>query len=162
MFKIGDIIVYGAQGLCQITCIETKQIGKTSANYYVLKPLYAENTAVFVPVENKTLTARMQSVMSMSQAQELIDTADEIQVLNIADDIKRHNEYKQVLSSNDRRRLAAVIKTLRKERALRRENNKKLNINDEQFLSKSEQLLFNELAFIKGISPEEAAKLIKL
>lgn len=157
LFNIGDIIVYGTQGICEINRVETKKVGKFSSDYYVLKPLYNENTAVFVPVDNEKLTARIQSVLSVEQAQNLIALLPHIKTLDISDESERRNEYREVLASNDRQRLAAVIKTLKKERALRRNNGKKLNLNDEQILNKAELLLYNELGFVLKIEPGEVA-----
>ena len=72
LFNIGDMVVYGSQGVCKIDAIQEKQIGKAVMNYYVLKPVFNENTSVFVPVENATLTSKMQDLLTRSQAKELI------------------------------------------------------------------------------------------
>ena len=161
MFNIGDIIIYGAQGICKIDRFETKQIGRQTANYYVLKPLYNENTAVFVPVGNETLVAKMQSVLSKTQAKNLIEKAQHIGVIETKDENKKRDEYKSVLASGDRERLIAVIKTIRFERDIRRESGKKLNINDEQTLTKAELLLYNELSFVLGRTPDEIQSIMK-
>ena len=160
MFNIGDTVVYGAQGVCKIDSCETKQIGRQSADYYVLKPLFNESTAVFVPVDNKLLTAKMQTVLTKAQAEELVKKADQIDVIKSNDENQKREQYKAILSSGDREKLIALIKTIRLERDIRRGNNKKLNINDEQTLRKAELLLYNELAFVYGVEPDEAKNLI--
>lgn len=161
MLKTGSIVLYGSQGICKISEITTKKVGKISAQYYVIKPIYADNTVFFVPIENEVLTARIQSVMSKSQAEKFVDSLNEIEPLKNMDEAEKRKEYKEALSSNDRQRLVAVIKTLRAERDLRRESNKKLNINDEQILYKAEQLLYSELAFAMEITPQEVVDAIK-
>lgn len=157
---MGDIILYGAQGICKIDCIQTKQIGKQKADYYVLKPIYNDNTAVFVPVDNELLTAKMQNVLTKSQAEELAAKAADIDIVEAKDETQKRELYKAILSSSDREKLIALIKTIRLERDARRQNNKKLNINDEQTLRKAELLLYNELAFVYGVEPDEAKNLI--
>ncbi len=161
MFNVGDIIVYGAQGICKIDRCETKQIGRQTADYYVLKPLYNENTAVFVPVENEKLAAKMQSILSKTQAENLIKKVPQISIIETKDENKKRDEYKSVLASGDRERLIAVIKTIRFERDVRRENGKKLNISDEQILHNAELLLYNELAFVFGVTPDKVQSTIK-
>ena len=161
MFNIGDIVVYGTQGICRIDSCESKQIGKTAAEYYVLKPLYNESTAVFVPVANETLTAKMQSVLTRAQAEALIKNAPQIDVINISDEALKREQYKVILSSGDREQLVSLIKTIRLEKEIRRQSNKKLNINDEQTLRKAELLLYNELAFVLGVTPDEVQSTIK-
>ncbi len=157
---MGDIILYGAQGICKIDCIQTKQIGKQKADYYVLKPIYNDNTAVFVPVDNELLASKMQDVLTKSQAKELAEKVADIDIIEAKDETQKRELYKAILSSSDREKLIALIKTIRLERDARRQNNKKLNINDEQTLRKAELLLYNELAFVYGVEPDEAKNLI--
>lgn len=161
MFKIGDVIVYGAQGICKIDCIETKQIGRQTAEYYVLKPIFNENTAVFVPMQNETLTSKMQNALTKTQVKELIEKITFIDVIKLNDDNQKRELYKTILSSGDREKLVALIKTIRFERDDRRESGKKLNINDEQTLRKAELLLYNELGFVLGCEPDEVKNIIK-
>ncbi len=160
MFKINDIVFYGAQGICKIDGTEEKQIGKTKVNYYVLKPIFNENTSVFVPVENAALTAKMLSVLSKTQANQLMQKTNDISVLKFAAESDKQAEYKAILASGDRERLVALIKTIRDERDTRRENGKKLNIIDEQTLRKAETLFYNEMAFVYSVSPEEVKNIL--
>lgn len=161
MFNIGDIIVYGAQGICKIDCIETKQIGRKKADYFVLKPLFNESTAVFVPTENELLTSKMQSVLTETQAKELIEKIVQIDIIKASDENQKRELYKSILASSDREKLVSLIKTIRFERDTRRTSGKKLNINDEQCLRKAELLFYNEFAFVLGCEPDEVKEIIK-
>lgn len=160
LFNIGDIIIYGAQGVCRIDSCETKQIGKQAERYYVLKPLFNESTAVFVPMENKQLTAKMQSALTKPQAKELVEKISRIDTVKASDENQKREQYKAILSSGDREKLISLIKTIRLERDVRRQSNKKLNINDEQTLRKAELLLYNELAFALGCEADEVKNII--
>lgn len=161
MFKIGEVVVYGAQGVCKIDCIQTKQIGKQSADYYVLKPLFNENTSLFVPVENKILTAKVQSVLTLKEAKALVEAVPQISLLEFDNENQKREQYKNILASGNREALIALIKTICAEREVRRNTGKKLNINDEQTLRKAEALIYNELAFVYGVKPDEAKAIIK-
>lgn len=161
MFKMGEVVVYGAQGICKIDCIQTKQIGKQSADYYVLKPLFNENTSVFVPVDNKILTAKVQSVLSLEQAKILIESVPQIGILKFENENQKREQYKNIIAGGNREALIALIKTIFAERDVRRNTGKKLNINDEQMLRKAEALIYNELAFVYGVEPSEAKAIIK-
>ncbi len=162
MFSIGDVIVYGAQGVCKISCIEAKQIGKENINYYVLNPLFNENTSVFVPVDNTILTYKMKNVLTVSQAKQLIKSASSIDVLKYANENQKREQYKEILASSNRERLVSLIKTIRAERDDRRSVGKRLNLHDEQALSKAEQLLFGELAFVLQKEMQEIEGLMKI
>lgn len=155
MFEIGNTVMYGIQGLCKIDCIETKTVGKVSADYYVLKPMGRENTSLFVPLENSVLTSRMRDLLTVEQANELMKNAAQIKPLTYKDENSRREDFKSILHQNNREQLAAVIKTIYIEKEARRAAGKKLNIFDEQTLRQAELLLYNELAFVLSISTEE-------
>lgn len=157
LFKIGDVVFYGVQGVCKIDCIQTKQIGKQVMDYYVLKPVFSDNTSVFVPVENQALTAKMQDVLTRQQATEFIDSIPDI---SLSETPINRDDYKAFLASGDREKLVLLIKTISKEKIVRREMGKKLNLNDEQTLRKAEQLLYHEIAYVFGLTPTEAQNML--
>lgn len=161
LFNIGDMVVYGSQGVCKIDAIQEKQIGKAVMNYYVLKPVFNENTSVFVPVENATLTSKMQDLLTRSQAKELINEVANIEILKSTDENHKREQYKNIIASGDHKALISLIKTIVAEREKRRVTGKKLNMNDEQVLRKAETLLYSELAVVYGVELSEANNLIK-
>lgn len=161
MFKLGDVVVYGTQGVCKIERTETKQIGKNSAEYYVLKPVFNEGTSLFVPVDNQVLISRMHPVLTKTEVEELVKFAENADVTKCNDEISQKEEYQTVLVSNDRKKLVLLIKTIRAEKELRHKSARKLTVNDERVLHKAEQLLYNELGYVLGIEPQEAEKVIK-
>ena len=161
MLQIGDVVLYGLHGICKIGNIEVKQVGKTSLDYYVLNPVFNQNTAVFVPIDNEQLVAKMQRVLTEQEALDLIQKSAEIELIKTRDEATRREKYREILGGGDREKLLALIKTIRADRTQRFANNKKLSMADEQTLYKSEQILFNEIAFVLGISPAEAQEKIK-
>ena len=162
MFKIGDTVVYGAQGICKIDSVETKLIGRQKQDYYVLKPIFNQNTSVFVPVDNEALTAKMLSALTKAQINGLAKKVTDIEVIKASDENQKRELYKSILSSSNRERLVSLIKTIRFERDTRREAGKKLNISDEQTLRKAESLLYNEIAFVFRVAPDEAKNIINI
>lgn len=162
LFKIGDTVVYGAQGICKIDSVETKLIGRQKQDYYVLKPIFNQNTSVFVPVDNEALTAKMLSALTKSQINGLAKKVTDIEVIKASDENQKRELYKSILSSSNRERLVSLIKTIRFERDTRREAGKKLNISDEQTLRKAESLLYNEIAFVFSVEPDEAKNIINI
>ena len=160
MFKIGDVVLYGIQGICAIKNIEIKQIGKTALDYYVLNPVFNENTSLFVPVDNEILTSKMQNILTKKEATQLLEKTGQIECLKIQDESVKRERYREILSSGNREDMVALIKTLRFEREERSKLNKKLNMSDEQTLYKAERLLFNEIAYVFGIEPQEAQNMM--
>lgn len=160
LFNIGDVIVYGAQGVCKIDGFQTKQIGKEEFEYYVLKPVYNENATVFVPIDNQALVAKMRSVLTKPQVEELAHKVSQISPVLVKNDNDKREQYKTILASGDCEKLISLIKTIRFERDERRQNGKKLNMNDEQTLRKAEILLYNEFGFVYGVEPEKVKNII--
>ncbi len=160
MLKIGDVIIYGTQGICRVDSIETKQNGKNTADYYALKPLYNESTSIFVPVDNVNLIAKMLPAYTADEAKALIKKIPDINVLKYANEGEKQTVTREILASGDREKLVALIKTIYLERETRRLSNKKLNIFDEQMLRKAENLFYNEMAYALGVTPTEAANII--
>lgn len=160
MFRMGDVVLYGIQGICKISGIEVKQIGKTALDYYVLNPVFNESTALFVPVDNEKLTTKMQNILGIKEVKQLIEKAQQISVLEICDEATKRERYREILSSGNREELISLIKTIRLEREKRSKLNKKLNMSDEQTLYKAERLLFNEIAYVLEIEPQEVQKMI--
>lgn len=155
MFEIGSTVVYGTQGVCTLTGITEKKINGKIIGYYVLKPVYQENNTVFVPIDNEALTSKMRKVMSDSEISELIRDMPEEETIWIEDDLERKNRYRDIIASGDRRELVRVIKTLHFEKERRKASGKKLQLADEQLFKRAETLLYNELALVLDIRPEQ-------
>lgn len=155
MFNVNDRVIYGAQGVCTVAQICEKTIGNNTAKYYVLKPVYQENNTIFVPVENEVLTAKMHRVLSGDEIGRLIHTMPDSETIWIDDDLLRRKQYKEILSSGDRYKISAVIKTLYYEQCRRKESGKKLHQHDEVLLRQAETLLYDELALVLNIKPEQ-------
>ena len=73
MFQRGETVLYGSEGVCRIAEIQEMKIGRTKAEYYVLKPVYRESATIYVPVDNPTLVARMKHVLSQQEIDRLLE-----------------------------------------------------------------------------------------
>ena len=52
MFKVNDVIIYGAQGVCKIIGTEEKNITGEKKIYFVLQPVSDKNATIYAPVDN--------------------------------------------------------------------------------------------------------------
>lgn len=55
MYSIGEVVLYGSNGVCEITEITTKKIGKDSIEYYVLKPVCSDSSTLLFRLRMKCL-----------------------------------------------------------------------------------------------------------
>ena len=60
MFKKGEYIVCGNNGICKVTDVTTLNMAGTPKDrvYYILKPVYAEASTVYIPVDNHKVALR--------------------------------------------------------------------------------------------------------
>ena len=94
MYSIGEIVLYGSNGVCEITEITTKKIGKNSIEYYVLKPVCSDSSTLFVPTQNEMLVSRMRVVLSSDEIKDILSqkTDNEIWIDNKAERCEKIKE----------------------------------------------------------------------
>jgi RNA polymerase-interacting CarD/CdnL/TRCF family regulator len=64
MHKIGDKIIYGANGVMTIVDIREESVGDVSRSYYVLLPATGRASSLtFVPTDNEKLTSAMRPML---------------------------------------------------------------------------------------------------
>ena len=78
MYSIGEVVLYGSNGVCEITEITTKKIGKDSIEYYVLKPVCSDSSTLFVPTQNEMLVSRMRVVLSSDEIKDILSQKTEM------------------------------------------------------------------------------------
>ena len=76
MFKIGDLIIYGGEGVCKVEDIGVPDIFDVTheREYYTLSPLYRQGK-IYTPVDTKIF---MRPVISKDEAMDLIEMMPEI------------------------------------------------------------------------------------
>lgn len=160
MFSINDTVLYGSTGICTIIDITEMQFRGQTLEYYVLKPLQAGSSTVFVPTTNETLTARMRRMLSAETIQSIIRSLPFEKDIWIADARSRAETYKAIINNGDRTELARVIRTLHVQQQKQVDAGKRLHISDEKILKDAQKLLHEEFALVLNISPDEVAPYI--
>jgi CarD family transcriptional regulator len=74
MFEINDVVVYGAQGVCEIIGIEDRKIDGEIKKYFVLKPKNDKGATCYVPTWNEKAWGKMRKVMTKEDVNALIDS----------------------------------------------------------------------------------------
>ena len=160
MYKIGSIVVYGTEGLCKICDITERTFGKETSEYYVLSPLANEAETVFVPKNNEKVLKRMRPILSKERASELLEAAPSEYGEWVENDRERQQIYKQILLCGSSEELLMMTRALYLHQIELLERGKKLHAADERFLKDAEKMLFEELAYVFGITVSEVLPLI--
>lgn len=160
MFKISDYVCYGTTGVCQITETKKERVSGVTKEYYILKPVFNENSAVYVPMDNTTLVEKMRPVLSATEIKKLITNAKKRNDEWITNDFQRAEQFKETLKSGDRADIIEIIRMIyrrQKELILR---GKHLHVADERTRRDAQTPICSEIAFVKEITPDEALELI--
>ena len=152
---------YGAQGICRIQQIEEKSIGASRRLYYVLKPVYHEDSTIFVPVDNPALTGKMHRLLRAQEVLELLSGLAGDDGLWVEDEAQRREAYEQILRSGDRVGMARLIRALSLQKVRLGAQHKKLHAAEEAILKEAERELNEEFAYVLGLSLEETPAFIR-
>ncbi|MGL6107006.1 CarD family transcriptional regulator [Romboutsia sp.] len=161
MYKIGEFIVYGNDGVCEIEDISELDIPgiNKKKKYYILKPMH-DNGKVFAPIDT---TVFMRSVMTYEEIQKIIEqipliTETEFDGKNVR---LLQDYYKNLLKTHECIDLLTVIASINDKKANSLKNGKKLGQIDEKFMKMARNLLQDEFSIVLGIPKEEVEAYIE-
>ena len=155
MFNINDVIVYGSNGVCKIEGIENKELMGTKKQYFVLKPIKNNASTYFVPTENNRLLAKMKSLLSKEEINELIDSMVKEKANWITNESERKEKYRNIISDGNRLELIKMIKAIFIEKKEREANGKRLHASDERFFRDAERLLYGEFEYVLNLNEDQ-------
>jgi CarD family transcriptional regulator len=161
MFRIGDLIIYGNTGVCEVTDITERNISGTGKEtlYYVLEPLY-QNCTIFAPTNNKKIF--MRPIISKEEAERLINMIPsmDVKIFHSSAISQLTEHYKASLETHDCTNLLELCMSLHAKKQAAEQQKRKFGAVDEKFKRCAEDLLFGELAAALGIEREQVSECI--
>ncbi|MBR3307277.1 MAG: hypothetical protein IKI75_08510 [Lachnospiraceae bacterium] len=154
-YSIGDHVMYGMSGACEIVEIGTLEFAGPEKVYYSLKPVYDERDTIYVPVAKEDEIAR--KVVGKKEAQK---TVKEIREGSIEGDLPDRDTCSTILQEADGLEVANLIRHLRLLRSQNKRNHKGLNIADAKLLTYAERIVTSELAVALTLSMEDAFSML--
>ena len=147
MFQTGDLVVYGATGVCRVEEITCP--GGTGADrnrrLYLLKPLQ-QDRVIYTPVDNAKVP--MRPVISREEAEALIDLIPSIRAEAYhgptLQALAQH--YQSAVRSHDCRDLVELMMSIYAKRRQAEAQKRRLGMVDERFMKQAERLLYGELS----------------
>lgn len=160
MFSIGDIFIYGSNGVCRITDIKEEKFGSEVKTYYILSPFFDKRETIYVPTDNETLVSRLKEILSKEEIIKMIkDIPSRENIWN--DNINlRKEEFKKIIKSADRTALCSLLKTLHDRRIILEQSGKSLSVYDERFLKQAQNIIHGEIALVLEMKPDEVEPFI--
>lgn len=146
MYKVGDYIVCGSNGVCRVEQVGSLNMDGISKEriYYTLAPCYNASSTVFIPVDNEKVIVR--PALTKKEAKALIEEIKEIESLWISNEKAREARYKEALYTCDCRELVKIIKTIYDRKCSREAEGKKVTFVDEKYFKIAEESLYGELS----------------
>lgn len=154
MFEKGELVIYGSNGLCDITDIKTVDIPGIDKDrlYYILS---ARNSKCTIYVSADGDLSKMRKLISKEEAESLLLNVKEIEPLKLKDEKKPDAEYKKALQKYDCMELFKLIKCIYLRRKQKLDEGKKINASDEKYMHLAEDMLYQELGVVLDIPKEQ-------
>lgn len=162
MFQIGEIVAYGATGVCTIEDIRLMSMSRSGVKkqeYYVLKPMATPTCLTYVPVSSP-MTERMRRVLSASQIDAMLDAVREQRIDWIEDARQRAEVFGGIVSSGLTERLLLLIGCLYAEKKTCYGQGRRFSAADDRLLCSAERVVSEEFAYSLQIRPNQVTAYI--
>lgn len=156
LYKVGDKIVYGENGACNVEAVGELSFSgaQPGRKYYTLRPLAGSGTC-FVPVDT---TLFIRPVISKNEALAFIDSIPSIEPAVCYDNRFNHVDafYRELFKQHTNEALVSIIKGLR----LRMTERKTKSGRIEATAKRAQDMLHGELSIALGIEMKEVEQFI--
>lgn len=161
MFEVGDYVVYGTNGVCQVEAISPMAVPGSGEKrmYYTMKPCYIRASSIFTPVDNEKVV--MRPVMTREEALQLLERIEEVPGIEIHEEKKRELEYKAAVLKCDPDLLVGLLKTIHDRMEERTKEGKKVTSSDMKYFHIAEDSLHGELAISLEMEKNEVKPFIE-
>ena len=156
MYQVGQQVVYGIHGVCEILDVEIKTVDRKKISYFVLTPVDQPGARFYVPAENPVALAKLSKLLTLQEMEALLASVDNSKNAWIADENRRKLRHRELLSSGDRKAILEMVCALHIHRNEQLQKGKKFHLCDENFLHDAEKLLCSEVSLVMGKTSEEA------
>lgn len=160
MFKKGEYIVHGRNGVCQVEDITHIDVSGADKNqlYYTLVPMKSTGSKIFYPVDSDRIV--MRAIVSKEEAEGIVSEMKHIDPIWIENDRQREAKYKEAIDSCDCKNLICIIKTLYARTKEREAQGKRMTYVDERYFKEAREILFQELSIALGINKDDMEEYI--
>lgn len=144
MFEIGDKVIYGVVGVCEVEDIAKPPIKGIEGDYYFLQPVYDSKGIIYSPVKsNKVL---MREIMTVKDADKLIERARNCKKDDMLNEKVTPNQYDEMIKSQNAFELMHLIRGLYNIKNERAKDLRKMKSADSRMLLTARKLLYGEMA----------------
>lgn len=160
MFQAGDMVFYGGSGVCRIDGVIAREFGDEMRDYYVLTPVNAQASTVYLPVDNENLVSRVRKVMSKEEIYQLIHGLPTVKDLWIENENLRKSEFQRILRDGKQAEISALVRTVYLHQQQLQSCGRKLRQNDERMFKEAQRMLCDEVSYVLEMPPQQVISFI--
>ena len=159
-FQVGEVVLYGTEGICKVLGTEEKRFGNEALMYYVLQSC-AKGSRIFVPFANENLVNRIRKPLSKEEMAELLSSVEALELLPWCEnDRERKTLHMAIVANKGAKDLLSLAKTIEYRRVQMQENGKKLYAFDDRICRDALALLICEIEYVFSADKENAKKML--
>ena len=159
MYEIGDIILYGHEGIFKVKDILTRKTNNINKQYYQLSPL-DNNITIYAQIDNMYCLSKMRKILSKDGIYKLIKAMPNNETIWINDKNIRKQKYNDIISHGNHEQLVKLIKTLYLNKLEQEKKGKKFYLQDQYLLDTAEKILYDEFSITLNLKPEQVLPFI--
>lgn len=148
VYRKGEYVRYASNGVCLIEDIRSDSHKGKHKEFYVLKPVGAPGSTIFVPLDSEALLSKMARLPTREEVDELILSVGDTGLTWVDNRKDRAALFQNLVKTNDLRELMGLARCIVQKKQELLSRGKKLSASDEGILRRAENLIENELAFV--------------
>ncbi len=161
MFSVGDYIIYGVEGVCQVEQAGQVNVPGLDKNraYYRLRPYYRGGT-IYTPVDGKAV---MRPVITREELEGLLPRLKELDPLDDvpADSRAAGEYYRALLFRHDCLLLLRLCRTLYAKQAALASTRRNVSATELRSWKLAEEMLYGEFGFALQMPPSQVKEYLK-
>lgn len=162
MFQVGEVVAYGATGVCTIDDVRLMSMSRSGAKkqeYYVLRPVSAPTCLTYVPTASP-LAEKMRPVLKREEADAMLSEVGAQPLDWIEDARQRADVFGAIVSGGLTVDLLRLIGCLYTEKRTCSGRGRRFSTADDRLLTSAERVVCEEFAYCLQIPAEKVTAYI--
>lgn len=156
MYQIGDRVVYGIHGVCQVVAQEERVVDRKRLTYLALEPVSQDGSRYLVPTHNETAMGKLRKMMTRDELDAALRSDQIHDGTWVNDENRRKQTYRELIAGCDRTALLEMVCTIYRHKEAQLAAGKKVHQCDDNFLRDAEKLLAGEIAIVLDMEYPQA------
>ena len=162
MFQIGEVVAYGATGVCTIDDIRLMSMSRSGTKkqeYYVLRPAATPTCLTYVPTSSP-LTEKMRRILRRDEIDAMLSDIRGQKLDWIEDTRRRADVFGAIISGGLTAELLKLIGCLYEEKQSCSGRGRRFSTADDRLLASAERVVSEEFSYSLQIKPSEVSAYI--